>query len=285
MRHQALAAAAVLAGGAWLAAQSPQLPIHSQMRHARGQHVVPIYEGWFEAPDGRIHASYGYVNLNSAEALDIPIGEGNVIAPGPADQGQPTHFRPGHQKGVFTVVLPKDRSDTEITWTLSIREHTMGVPSNLGPLYQIEGLVTHGGSFPGNTPPVLRFDPQGASGQGPGGVIRATPITTSAQAKTTLEFWMTDDGLPGEVSPLVVRSLQSGQRQQPRPQTSVTWSKYRGPGHVSFGDSSPSIDEGHASTSVVFSQPGEYMLRVLVSDGSGLNGCCWTNGYVRARVE
>ena len=48
--------------------------INSQMRHATGQAVVPIYEGWFEDHYGRVHASYGYVNLNSEEALDIPIG-------------------------------------------------------------------------------------------------------------------------------------------------------------------------------------------------------------------
>ena len=285
MRIATVLAMLTLAGGGWLSARSQQPAINSQMRHATGQPVVPIYEGWFEDRDGRVHASYGYVNLNSEEALDIPIGANNVIAPGSADQGQPTHFQAGHRKGVFTVALPKNRSDTEITWTLSIRGQTMSVPSNLGPLYQIEGLVTNGGPFPGNTPPVLQFESSGASGQGPGGLMRATPITTSAQTGAAVNLWVTDDDLPGELNPLVVRSPQAGLRQRQRRRMSVRWSKYRGPGEVHFSDSSPSIDRGRASTTVTFSEPGEYMLRVLASDGSGLNGCCWTNGYVRVTAQ
>jgi hypothetical protein len=232
-----------------------------------------------------VHAGFGYVNLNSSEELDIPIGTDNVIVPGPTDQGQPTHFLSGHQKGVFTVALPKDRPDTEVAWTLTVRGQTMSVPSNLGPLYQIEAMVMTGGPFPGNTPPVLRFESQGASIQGPSGMTRATPVAISTQAEAPLDVWVTDDGLPGELSPLVVRSLQGGQRQRRGRQMSVTWSKYRGPGDVNFSDPSPSIEQSQASTSVTFSEPGEYMLRVLASDGSGLSGCCWTNGYVRASVE
>ena len=285
VRSAAVLAMLTLAGVGWLSAWGQRPVINSQMRYATGQAVVPIYEGWFEDHDGRVHASYGYVNLNSEEALDIPIGANNVIAPGPADQGQPTHFQSGHRKGVFTVALPRDRSDTEITWTLTIRGQTMSVPSNLGPLYQIEGLVTNGGPFPGNTPPVLGFEPSGASGQGPGGLMRATPITTSAQTGAAVNLWVTDDGLPGELDPLVVRSLQAGLRQRQRRRMSVAWSKYRGPGEVHFSDPSPSIERGRASTIVTFSEPGEYMLRVLASDGSGFNGCCWTNGYVRATVQ
>ena len=285
LRSAAVLVMLTLAGGGWLLARSQQPAISSQMRHATGQAVVPIYEGWFEDRDGRVHATFGYVNLNSEEALDIPIGANNVIAPGPADQNQPTHFQPGHRKGVFTVALPRDRSDTEITWTLSIRGQTMSVPSNLGQLYQIEGLVTNGGPFPGNTPPVMRFEPRGASGQGPGGLMSATPFTTSAQTGATVDLWVTDDGLPGEVDPLVVRSLQSGLRRRQRRQMSVTWSKYRGPGEVHFSDSSPPIEQGRASTTVTFSEPGDYMLRVVASDGSGFNGCCWTNAYVRATAQ
>ena len=116
-------------------------------------------------------------------------------------------------------------------------------------------------------------------------MTRATPVAISTQAEATLDVWVTDDGLPGELSPLVVRSLQGGQRLRRGRQMSVTWSKYRGPGDVNFSDPSPSIEQSRASTSVTFSEPGEYMLRVLASDGSGLSGCCWTNGFVRARVE
>ena len=65
----------------------------------------------------------------------------------------------------------------------------------------------------------------------------------------------------------------------------MTWTKYRGPGDVRFSDPSPAIEDGAAHTTARFAVPGAYVLRVLASDGSGLNGCCWTNGYVHANVE
>ena len=279
------AACALLAAGALLSAQAGPPIIDSQLRHARGQAVVPIYEGWYEDADGRMHASFGYVNLNLEEKLDVPTGPDNAVAPGPADRGQPTHFLPGHHKGVFAVRLPPDRPPAEITWTLRIRGRTTSIPSNLGPLYQVEGLVTSGGPFPGNTPPVLRFQGEEASAQGPYGLTMPGVIETSAGAAAPLDVRVSDDGLPGDLSPLIVRSLQSGQRQRRGRRLSVTWSKHRGAGEVRFADPSPPIENGAARTTVVFADPGEYVLRALASDGSGMNGCCWTNGYVRARVR
>ena len=275
----------VLAAGTLLQAGVQQPAINSQLRHARGQGVVPVYEGWFEDAAGAVHASYGYVNLNLEEALDIPIGPDNAIAPGPADRGQPTHFLAGHQKGVFTVPLPEGAASEEITWTLGVRGQSMSIPSNLGPLYQIEGLVTNGGPFPGNTPPVLQLREDGASGQGPVGLTLDMVIETAASRDTPLDLWIADDGLPGDQDPLVIRSLQSGQRTRQGRRMSVTWSKYRGPGAVQFADATPAIEGGAAHTTARFSKPGAYVLRVLAQDGSGLNGCCWTNGYVHANVE
>ena len=285
MTSRAGVAFLVVAAGTLLHAAAQQPAINSQLRHARGQTVVPVYEGWFEDAAGAVHASFGYVNLNLDEALDIPIGGGNAIAPGPADRGQPTHFLAGHQKGVFTVPLPDGAASEEITWTLSVRGQTMSVPSNLGPLYQVEGLVTNGGPFPGNTPPVLQFREDGASGQGPAGLTLDTALAAAAGSDTPLDLWIADDGLPGDQDPLVIRSLQSGQRTRQGRRMSVTWSKYRGPGAVEFADATPAIEGGAARTTARFSEPGAYMLRVLASDGSGLNGCCWTNGYVHANVE
>ena len=275
----------VLAAGTLLQAAAQQPAINSQLRHARGQGVVPVYEGWFEDAAGAVHVSYGYVNLNLEEALDIPIGAGNAVTPGPADRGQPTHFLPGHQKGVFTIPLADGPESEEVTWTLTLRGQALSIPSNLGPLYQVEGLLTNGGPFPGNTPPVLRLEQHGASGQGPGGVALETVIVTSAGRDTPLDLWISDDGLPGDQGPLLIRSLQSGQRTRQARRMSVVWSKYRGPGAVQFAAAAPAIEDGVARTTARFSEPGAYMLRVLAQDGSGLNGCCWTNGYVRANVE
>ena len=50
----------------------------------------------------------GYLNRNFGQALDVPIGPNNRIEPGGPDMGQPTHFLPGRNWGMFTVPVPKD---------------------------------------------------------------------------------------------------------------------------------------------------------------------------------
>ena len=279
------AAGWLLAGAAGLAQQGGLPVISSQMQHARGQNVVPLYRGWFAGADGRTYAAFEYLNRNSAETLDIPIGADNRFTPGPADRGQPTHFLPGHRAGVFAVPLPEDSTE-EINWTLRVRGATLTVPSNLGRLYEIEGLVDPAGAYPGNTPPVVRLAPDGPSGQGPGG-LTGSVVATAGEA-TALRVWATDDGLPPLPDPdKVLRSLQARYREAD-PDTggvTVAWSKYRGPGTVSFADAALPVVEGVAETTATFDRPGDYMLRALVRDGSRLTGCCWTNGYLRVTVH
>jgi hypothetical protein len=46
---------------------------------------------------------------------------------------------------------------------------------------------------------------------------------------------------------------------------------------------------GTATTSARFSEPGEYILRVVANDWSGDGGrgfqCCWTNAQVKVTVK
>lgn len=258
--------------------------INSQIRHTHGQTVVPVYEGWYRDSENRQYVSYGYVNLNLLETVDIPLGPANVISPGNFDQGQPTHFLPGHQKGVFVIEITAELVSTEITWTLGIPDQVMTIPSNLESLYQIEGLVKNGGPFPGNTPPEIKFDWDSQFVQGPRGTMMDT-ITTRVNQTVDLNVWITDDGLPGYFDSLIIRSLQGSQRRRQGRQLNLTWSKYRGTGKVHFDALSPEIKSEKAKTVVRFEETGQYMLRVLASDGSGFNGCCWTNGYVKVVVE
>jgi hypothetical protein len=77
-------------------------------------------------------------------------------------------------------------------------------------------------------------------------------------------------------------------------------SKYRGPGEVTIAAARPKLTalkggkeeepySGKASTTVKFSQPGDYMLHVTANDYSGNGGggsvCCWTNAIVRVAVK
>jgi hypothetical protein len=76
----------------------------------------------------------------------------------------------------------------------------------------------------------------------------------------------------------------------------IIWSKYRGPGAVTFSpDRIPLRNEGNvravmkAETTATFTEPGEYILRVVANDASGDGGggnqCCWTTAHVRVAVS
>src|SRR5207245_3817732 len=90
----------VFVSAAFLAGQGPS--------HDSGQSVTPAFEGWFANPDGTFSILFGYYNRNQKQELDIPIGPGNRIEPGGPDYGQPTHFLPRRQWGVFTLTVLRD---------------------------------------------------------------------------------------------------------------------------------------------------------------------------------
>jgi len=245
-----------------------------------GSDVVPIFEGWYKNPDGSLSLSFGYLNRNYEEEVDIPVGPANRIEPGPGDQGQPTHFYPRRQRGVFVAKLPKDAANKKVTWTLSVRGQTASVPANLGELYNIDALRSEGLN---RIPPGLKLEATGAMGVGPAGT--STALKTVFPNAITLDSWV--------VNTEAASSSQPGQSEyRPRRHVMLTWSKYRGPGTVTF--SSPTLTVNptdKATTSATFSTPGQYMLRVLVI-GDEMNNptaqtyqCCWTNGYVQVSVE
>ena len=263
-----------LTGAVW--AQDRQ--VDASIPHAVGQSVSASFEGWYPNSDGTSSLVFGYFNRNYEEYLDIPVGPDNRFEPGPADRGQPTHFHSRRQTGVFAVVVPAYFGNQQMIWTLTAHGETFAIPGHLRPEWEITALeeVTTG-----NTPPVLRFGgPAAEPGQGPLGVHSA--MTAVVSAPTSVTVWAADDG---------VRKARVAERLA---RFGVVWSKYRGVGAVAFSNTAPAIDEtGKAVTTVTFSEPGEYILRVLAWDDSGGQGtimaggffCCWTNGYVTVQVQ
>ena len=75
----------------------------------------------------------GYFNRNTKQELDIPIGPNNRIEPGGPDQGQPTHFLPGRQHGVFTLKAPADFANQKLTWTLVANGQTNTITLHMRP--------------------------------------------------------------------------------------------------------------------------------------------------------
>lgn len=258
-----------------LSAQS--LPI--EPFHDRGQGVTPAYEGWFQNPDGTYSLSFGYFSRNQVQELDVPTGANNRIEPGGPDRGQPTHFIPGRQWGIFMVNVPKDFGKNKVTWTLTVNGQTASIPASLDPLWEISPYK----EATGNTPPVLHFE-NGESNQGP------KPITVNMAVSAS-------NPLPLPLSIADNAKLPSA-NPRPRPiPVAITWSKYRGPGNVTFAATKPAIEKttgeaafnGKTSTTATFSEPGEYLLRVVANDLSGPGGggyqCCWTNAFVKVTVK
>ena len=151
----------VVTGWTLLAAgQLPLAPVRTS-----GQTITPVYEGWYENPDGTFSLSWGYFNRNSEEIIEIPIGADNRVEPGGQDRGQPTHFDSRRQRGVFTVVVPADFGDNEVNWTLSFRGDTQTIPGHMHRDWMLDAL---GGGAGGDAPPVVKFAENGPEHSGPG---------------------------------------------------------------------------------------------------------------------
>jgi hypothetical protein len=77
----------------------------------------------------------------------------------------------------------------------------------------------------------------------------------------------------------------------------LTWSKFRGPGAVTFDKTNPPVEKvpggpapftGTSTVTVRFEKPGDYALHVTANDYSGDGGggfqCCWTTAMVKVAV-
>ncbi len=276
---------AVIGMGSSALVRAQGLP--AEPRHDSGQGVTGAFEGWFKNQDGSFNLLFGYYNRNQKQDLEIPVGANNRIEPGGPDQGQPTHFLPGRQWGLFTITVPADFGTKKLTWTLISNGQTLSVPGSLNPLWEINAFRE---PTIGNTPPVIRFA-DGSSVQGP------RPITTTFSATVakplTLAVSVSDDA----TMPLIGTT---GMDRPKTPPVTVTWSKYRGPGEVAFTNAKPEVAlgkpegsaggvSGTATTSATFSEPGDYVLLVVANDWSGVGGhgyqCCWTNALVKVSVK
>jgi hypothetical protein len=247
-----------------LAAPAPAQLV--QLRHWSGQGVAPVYEGYDINPDGTFNLWFGYMNRNYEETLDIPVGPDNHFEPGD-DRGQPTHFEIRRHKDVFKVVLPKDWGDQKLVWTLSVHGQTERVTGSLKAVWMIDrNRATRGGNseqIDSNKPPIV--------------VVESSTQTLDRPGPLSLTVSATDDGLPVRAGKPVGMTAD--------------WSKYRGPGTVTFNPARIKLEDGRAAVTASFSEPGEYVLQVVVDDGSGeLAGnfgyhCCWTNAQVKVTVK
>jgi hypothetical protein len=274
-------AAAILPLWAALAA-GQSLPLEPP--HEAGSGITGAFEGWFKNSDSTFSLLLGYFNRNQKQDLDIPIGPNNRIEPDGPDRGQPTHFLPGRQWGMFVVKVPADFKN-KITWTLTANGKTTAIPASLHPDYEISPLVE---AAVGNTPPILRFEQNGPSVQGPAGMT--VERSAAPGMPLTITVWVSDDAKFTSSSSAPPKNLP--------PPVRLRWSKFRGTGMVKFSEEKPPVEKiedksaafsGKAVTTITFSEPGDYVLHVVANDYSGEGGggfqCCWTNAEVKVVVK
>jgi hypothetical protein len=252
--------------------------VHTQIRHATGQNVVPVFEGWERMSDGSFDMVFGYMNRNYEEEVNIPIGAGNSLEPG-GDRGQPTHFYRRRQQFAFRVSVPKDWGDKELIWTLTAYGRTEKAYGTLATTYELDqelyranrGAPTSEGT---NRPPSID-------------VVGAVQRTARMSAPVELTVNVSDDGNP-PARTRVRRGANERTADQPEPvggrrespiaqavvrldpgvRLGVTWVFYRGgPGTIGFEPMRTPVMDGKASTRVSFSSPGTYQVRAYADDG------------------
>lgn len=262
--------------------------------YASGQPVWPAFEGWEKNADGTFNLVFGYMNDNWQEELDVPIGPDNSFSPGPADQGQPTHFLPRRNRFIFRVKVPADFGDKELVWTLASQGKAQKAYGSLRLDLLIENvdLMSETGALgAGSSSPELRADiaPQVT-------IDGARSRTARVGQPVTLTATVTDEGVP-RVRPMSPERFQQLSKVPPSRLTvrknlglHLSWFVYRGAGQTTFepaqikvwedtrtGANSPWApvwvappvpDGGKYVAQVAFDQPGTYVLRARADDGA-----------------
>lgn len=270
-----------------------QLPGNDVVR-PKGQGVAPVYEGWYEDPDGEgLILSFGYMNRNGEEIVDIPLGAANNLdlaeeaeLPGELAGRQPTHFLPRRWWGVFAVEVPEDFGRNEVVWTIDVRGERYEIPGRVtNKNYLIDAMYAPASRL---TPPELTFERSGETVRGPRGVwVEGAEATVGEPLD--LEAWTRDDTWGNAVS-------GEGDGDAPDPhEVTLRWYKYQGPGEVSFDAHELVIEPrdgnglARAATTATFAEPGEYVLYVRADNenmrSAGMEQCCWTNGYLQVTVS
>ena len=223
-----------LAGVAVGVAMSSPLPVASQDWTRRefplappnsgGNFVAPYFDGYYKNEDGTYTLSFGFMNRNDEDLIEIPLGPDNFIEPAQYDGVQPTTFPVvsysgfggPRERGVFGVVVPAD-FEGDVWWTLTTDGYTTKVPGRLKGRF--DGLIGFESAYElsttpmaeGSLRPTIRFTEDGPDVWGVTGVEHPRRFTTSV----------------GEPIEVAFRAFDRGDRELG--DVNMTLWKYRGP--------------------------------------------------------
>ncbi|MBQ15215.1 MAG: hypothetical protein CMQ17_12555 [Gammaproteobacteria bacterium] len=262
-----------------------------------GDLVAPFFDGWIDNGDGSVTMVFGFMNRNTGELVDIPLGPNNYIRPTQFDGVQPTHFpiydRGGltgiRERGAFAVTVPAGMAGTEIVWTLSHAGHSYSVPGRaVSVAYEMSSARRALGSFN----PTIRFTQGGPESTDREG-IKGPTVTASVGTPVTLSAFVQDRGDRGQYD---VDNLY---------QVGTEWILHQGPSIPEFDNAAmtgrareeaagegamiSSDDWTEASTQATFMAPGDYVIRLRADnwaapDSKMDNQCCWSNAYLPVTV-
>jgi hypothetical protein len=225
----------------------------AQLSYSKGQHIEPAYEGWEQNPDGSFSFIFGYMNLNWAEEIDLPVGEANNFSPGAADRDQPTHFLPRRNRFIFKVPVPADWGNKELVWTVTAHGVTKKAYASLKPDYLVDNMViaSENGSLGAGT-----SSPESRANKPPALVIgerkHKGEYTIKVGKPLKLRAQVTDDGIPKPLaSSAALRAAAAAKRfADGTPESALrapsrvtvgktvglhlSWFVYRGKGQVTF---------------------------------------------------
>jgi hypothetical protein len=181
----------------WTQREFPLAPANSS-----GNFVAPYFDGWFENPDGTFTLSFGFMNRNEEDLIEIPLGPNNFIEPAIYDGNQPTSFPVvsyggfggPRERGTFGVVVPAD-FEGDVWWTLTTGDFTTKVPGRLwspGQIIRDAYKMSLSPQAEGSMRPAVRFSENGETGIGPVGVWAPETYRTRVGEPIHVTLWAYD---------------------------------------------------------------------------------------------
>ena len=285
--------------------------------NASGNFVAPYFDGFYQNADGTYTLSFGFMNRNDQELIEIPLGVNNRIEPAEYDGVQPTSFPVvrytgfggPRERGAFGVVVPAD-FDGDVWWTLRTDGYETRVPGRLespGPIIKGAYELSTGPMASGSMRPEIQFSEEEPGGWGVEGVWHPETFSTTVGEPIEVHFQTRDRGerelgfvnmtlwkyhgpIGAEIAFESLGAVPEGAAQRRGTQ------RPHGPGPVATRQSvviPTTGPEAHqARIRATFDTPGDYIIRVRVDNfGHGNNDsapghqCCWSNGYIRVSVN